>query len=74
MLTIKAEAPAGLTIKQAIEKALELSAKVECAVEMEINDIPMLFTDNPIFGETRADRIQNYYMQWQQKVNDENKN
>lgn len=72
MLTIKAEAPAGLTIKQAIEKALELSAKVECAVEMEINDIPMLFADNPIFGETRADRIQNYYKQWQQKVNNEN--
>jgi len=74
MLTIKAEAPAGLTIRQAIEEALELSDRVGCMIEMEINDIPMLFTDNPIFGETRADRIQNYYAQWQRKVNDENKN
>lgn len=72
MLTIKADAPAGLTIKQTIEEALELSDRVGCMIEMEINDIPMLFTDSPIFGETRSDRIQNYYMQWQQKVNDEN--
>ena len=39
MLIINAEFPAGLTIKQAIEEALDFSEKNHCMVKCDINDV-----------------------------------
>lgn len=72
MLIIKAEAPSGLSIGEAIEDALSLSNRVGCMVEMEINDIPMLFTDYPLYGSTREDRVENYYKEWKRKLEERN--
>ena len=72
MLMIRAEAPAGLTIREAIEDALNLSNNIGCMVNIEINDIPMIITDLSLYGATRTDRVVNYYNEWKRKMEEKN--
>ena len=41
MIIINAEFPAGLTIEQAIEEALDFSEKNRCMVRCDINDVSL---------------------------------
>ena len=72
MLLIKAESPAGLTIKQAIGEALILSNRIGCMVQMEINDIPMVFIDSLVHGSTFEERVKNYHAEWERKFKEKN--
>ena len=70
MLAIKAECPAGLTIEQAVEEALDLSNRLECMIQMEINDIPMLFSDSFVYGHTRAERVKYFAEEFRRRLAD----
>ena len=74
MLMVKAEAPAGLTIRDAIREALELSSRIHAMVSMEINDIPMLFSYSSFYGSTMEERIENYHKEYMIQLRERDKN
>lgn len=70
MLIIKAEAPAGLTIEQAVEEALDLAYRTGCMVKMELNDIPMLFSESTVFGKTHQERVKYFSEEFRRRLSE----
>jgi len=73
MLVLNAEPVAGMTIGETIRDALELSNKTNCLIKIIINDIPIIISDNPIFGYCKEARIKYFYDSYYEILNNKNR-
>ncbi len=63
-LILTAEAPAGLTIDNAIMDAIALSQQTGCMIKIDLNDIPMLISYGKIFGKNIPEMTKHFVQEY----------
>lgn len=72
-MIINAEFTAGQTIEDAVKEALEFAERNNCMVRATLNDIPMLFFNSSIIGDTMEERVQYFVKTYKDKREKNNK-
>ena len=69
-MIINAEFTAGQTIEDAVREALEFAERNNCMVGATLNDIPMLFFNSSVFGNTMEERVRFFVKAFKDKLNE----
>ena len=64
MLIIHAEAVAGQTIEECVWDCIAMSKRLDCMIEIDINDIPMIISDSELYGHTEEERVKTFVKQY----------
>lgn len=69
-MIINAEFTAGQTIEDAVREALTFAERNNCMVRATLNDIPMLFFNSSLIGNTMEERVQFFVKAFEDKLHE----